>query len=386
MDASGVASPTERLVVSRRIMQVVLSLAPGGTERLVVQLARALHSRHPMTVCCLDEPGEWSKEIERVGIPVVTIGRRPGFRPDVAKRIADVGAAHGIDLVHCHHYSPFIYATMSCWWRSVPVIFTEHGRTSDAPASRKRRLANQLFGRIPARIFAVSGDLKQHMVREGFDASRIGVIYNGIEREPSFDDGARARARAIIGAKPSDLVIGAVGRLDPVKNLGTLLEALRQLTDRFPSARVVFIGDGPTRESLVRQAGELNLGPHVAFLGYRSDVRALLPGLDVYANTSIFEGVSLTILEAMATGLPVVATRVGGTPEVVVDGESGLLVPTRDPGALAVALEGALGNPGLRTRLGASARSRVERLFLLDRMIADYASVYEETMVQSCVA
>src|SRR4029450_12495141 len=181
VEAAGPESSGQSLVVSPRVMQVVLSLTPGGTERLVVELSCRLHGTHEMTVCCLDEPGAWAGEVERVGIPVVTIGRRPGFRPDVGKRIAQVAAAHRIDLLHCHHYSPFIYGTMSRWWRSRPVIFSEHGRTSDAPASRKRRLANQLFGRVPDRIFAVSCDLKAHMVREGFDASRIDVIYNGID-------------------------------------------------------------------------------------------------------------------------------------------------------------------------------------------------------------
>jgi glycosyltransferase involved in cell wall biosynthesis len=367
-------------------MQVVLSLTPGGTERLVIELSRGLHRTHAMIVCCLDERGAWAQELEHEGVPVVTIGRRPGFRPDVGKRIAQLAAAQQIDLLHCHHYSPFIYGSMSRWWRSRPVIFTEHGRTSDAPASRKRRLANQLFGRIPERIFAVSRDLKAHMVREGFDASRIDVIYNGIEPGRAADEVSRARARAFLGSGPGELLIGAVGRLDPVKDLGTLLEALTHLGSRFAAARVVFIGDGAAREQLERRASELNVTSRVTFLGYRQDIRTLLPGLDVYANTSVFEGVSLTILEAMATGLPVVATRVGGTPEVVVDGESGLLVPARDPRALANALDAVLSDNALRRRLGGGARARVEQQFSLARMISDYASVYEETVGQTCVA
>jgi len=366
-------------------MQVVLSLTPGGTERLVVELSRRLHATHGMTVCCLDEPGAWADEVARVGIPVVTIGRPPGFRPDMAKRIAEVAAAHRIDLLHCHHYSPFIYGTMSRWWHGRPVIFTEHGRTSDAPPSRKRRLANRLFGRIPARTFAVSCDLKEHMVREGFDAARIDVIYNGIEPGEVVNDDSRERARALLGISAGELVIGAVGRLDPVKSLDTLFEAVEHLRSRHPAARVVVIGDGPARETLERRVSELDVAARVTFLGYRSDIRELLPALDVYANTSVFEGVSLTILEAMATGLAVVATRVGGTPEVVVDGECGLLVPARDPRALAAALDAVLSSDSTRRRLGACARARVERQFSIDRMVADYASVYSE-MVQACVA
>jgi L-malate glycosyltransferase len=372
--------------MTRRVMQVVLSLQPGGTERLVVELSRRLHGSHAMPVCCLDEAGAWATELEREGIPVVSIGRGPGFRPEIGQRIARVATEHGIDLLHCHHYSPFIYGTIARARRSLSMVFTEHGRLSDAPPSRKRWLANQVFGRIPARIFAVSGDLRRHMVAEGFDPSRIGVIYNGIELRAAADESSRIRARELLGAVPGERLIGAVGRLDPVKDLGTLLEALHQIATIVPSARVVFIGDGPCRAELEARTAQLNLASRVTFLGYRNDVRELLPGLDVYANTSIFEGVSLTILEAMATALPVLATRVGGTPEVVEDGTSGVLVSARDSKAVATALEALLASDVTRSRLGLAARSRVGQQFTIERMVADYAAVYNGRETDACVA
>ena len=189
----------------------------------------------------------------------------------------------------------------------------------------------------------------------------------------------------LLGAVAGERLIGAVGRLDPVKDLGTLLEALHQIATTIPSARVVFIGDGPCRAELEARTAQLNLASRVTFMGYRRDVRDLLPGLDVFANTSIFEGVSLTILEAMATALPVLATRVGGTPEVVEDGRPvswcRLAIRRRRRGS-----EALLGSDVTRSRLGLAARSRVEQQFTIERMVADYAAVYDGRETDACVA
>ena len=173
------------------------------------------------------------------------------------------------------------------------------------------------------------------MVSEGFPARSIEVLYNGIELGPRPRPADRSAMRASIGVPADALVIGTVARLDPVKNLGTLLEARAILGGRFPSARVVIAGDGPERQGLVDRAHALGIGEVTHFTGYRTDVRALMAAFDVFVNCSTYEGVSLTILEAMATGLPVVAGDVGGNPEVVVNQETGFLVGER-PHAFAV--------------------------------------------------
>lgn len=364
-----------------RVLQVVLSLSPGGTERLVVELATRLHPAYPMTVCCLDEPGSWADELERQGIPVFCLGRRPGFSPSLGHRIAQLANRFNVRVLHCHHYSPFVYGALARVWRQVGIIYTEHGRLSDAPPSKKRWVVNQLLGRVPDEIVSVSEDLRQCMVAEGFADRRVRVITNGIQVRPLPALSDRLAARAEFGASEGEFVIGAIGRLDPVKDLATLVRSFAELRQAI-RARLVFIGDGPERAALVDRVAQAGLSDDVLFMGYRPDVPALLPGLDAYVNSSVFEGISLTILEAMAARVPLVATRVGGTPEIVSDGQTGWLVPARSPSEMTAALRRILEDPATARSVAAGGRQRVEREFSIEQMVGQYAAIYDRFEVR----
>jgi L-malate glycosyltransferase len=354
---------------------VVLSLHPGGTERLVLELATRLDSDMSMRVCCLDDAGTWASALENRGVAVDALRRAPGFRPGLGRAIARIASHHEATVIHAHHYSPFVYACLAHLWRPrASVVFTEHGRLSDAPPSARRRAANRLLAKVPRRVFAVSGDLKQHLMGEGFRSDAVDVVYNGIDVGALPDVNARAHAREVLGASHDIIVIGTVARLDPVKDIGTLLRAAAHVV-AIMSAMIVVIGDGPERSRLETLAVELGLEAHVLFLGHRDDARALLAGFDIYVNSSISEGVSLTILEAMAAGLPIVATRVGGTPEVV-DETCGHLVPARTTEPLSSALVDLAQQAHVRRELGRAGRQRVEARFTLDRMVAAYRDVY----------
>lgn len=372
--------------MSSRVLQVVLSLAPGGTERLAIELSKRLHARHGMAVCCLDEIGAWASELMDLGIPVTALARGEGFRPDVGRRIAAIAREQDADVLHCHHYSPFVYGAVARAWRPLRLVFTEHGRSHDGPPSWKRRLANQIVGRVDASVHAVSQDLKRHMVAEGFAADRIHVVYNGVDVGPLPTPRQRESARAALGLALDQPVIGAVGRLDSVKDLPTLVAAFQIVLSSHPSAKLVLIGDGPERSRLEKAIMAEGLRDCVALAGYRADARALLAALDVYVNCSIFEGVSLTILEAMAAGVPVIATRVGGTPEVVQDGVTGRLVPARQPVVLAETLKAVLTDTARAHSIATCGRAQVEERFSLARMVRTYAAIYEGRVSQPCVA
>jgi glycosyltransferase involved in cell wall biosynthesis len=355
----------------------VLSLNPGGTERLVVELASRLHAKVPMAICCLDESGLWAAGLGEHGIAVSALGRRTGFRPALGRAVARAASRHSATLIHAHHYSPFVYGAIARLWRpSTRLIFTEHGRLSDAGPSSRRRVANRLLRLAPDRVFAVSAELKTHLVAEGLAAKSIGVIYNGIDPAggPSVAD--RARIRQMLGVGDDVLTIGTVARLDPVKDLGTLIESVSHLAAE-RRVRLVIIGDGTELPRLKQIAAARGVSNDVTFAGHRDDARRWLAGFDVFANSSTSEGVSLTILEAMAAGLPVVATAVGGTPEVV-DASSGCLVAPRDAVALAGAIRSLARDPARRAALGHAGRRRVETHFTLDRMVEDYRRVYEQ--------
>ncbi len=362
-------------------MQVVLSLDPGGTERLAIELVRRLSDRYRMVVCCLDEPGGWATELTAHGVPVEALRRPSGFQPSLGSRIAALADAHQVSVLHCHHYSPFVYGTLARLRRpGLGLIYTEHGRLSDDPPTLKRRLANTVLSRLAGPTFCVSAGLREHVCAEGFPPAKVGVIHNGISVGPPPGDEARAAARAALGLDPSALVVGTAARLDPVKDLGSLVAALAQVRQSRPDATLVIVGEGPERGAIEAAVQAHGLTGAVWLTGYRADVRTLLPAFDVYVNCSVSEGVSLTILEAMAARLPVVATGVGGTPEVVRDGETGMLIPARDPSTLAAALLALAADPALRRRLGDGGRDRVEQAFTIERMVDAYAGQYDRLL------
>ena len=371
-------------MVPVRVVQVVLSLRPGGTERLVIELIRRTRGACQSIVCCLDDEGEWAAELIGDGVPVVALARQPGFRPSLGWRIASVIRAHGpMVVLHCHQYTPFVYGAVAAALTGAGLVFTEHGRLSDARPSLKRRLVNPLLGRVRGAMFAVSDHLREHMLAEGLPARRVSVIRNGVDPGIEPTPELRCAARATLDLPGAAFVIGTAARLDPVKDLGTLLAAFDGLRRVQPAARLVIFGDGPDRDALRRQTATLGLGDCVTFAGHRPDVRALLPACDVFANSSISEGISLTILEAMAAGLPVVATAVGGTPEVVTDARTGLLVPARDPTRLCGALTELAMDTGRRKAFGTAGRRRVLQHFTIDRMVADYLAQYERAIQQA---
>jgi glycosyltransferase involved in cell wall biosynthesis len=357
------------------VLQVVLSLNPGGTERLVVELVKRLRPELSMAVCCLDEEGTWGEGLRHDDVSVVALRRREGFRPQLGRAIARAAAQHRARVIHCHHYSPFVYASIARLWAPhLKIVFTEHGRLSDAGPSPKRRTANRVLAHAPRTVVTVSSELKQHLVAEGFPTDKVNVIYNGIDVGPLPDAAERARVRQQLGVDERTIVIGTVARLDPVKDLQTLVRAVGAPQAHRPVMLLV-IGDGPERARIEATATEAGVATSVRFLGHRDDARDVLAGCDVYANSSISEGISLTILEAMAAGLPVIATQVGGTPEIV-DASCGRLVPARDPESLAATLSELAVNASLRSTLGRAARARVEQQFTLDRMIAEYRDAY----------
>jgi glycosyltransferase involved in cell wall biosynthesis len=359
---------------------VVLSLNPGGTERLVVELSERLHDEMPTAVCCLDEEGAWAADLDARGIRVTALRRRPGFHPSLGGALARVAREHRATVIHAHHYSSFVYASLARLWRpDLRLVFTEHGRLSDAPPSRKRRLVNRVLAHAPHAVFTVSKDLKRHLVAEGFSAAQIGVIYNGIDLAGTQPASSRTSVRRSLGVSDDEFVIGTVARLDPVKDLGTLIRATAALPDALRPILLV-VGDGPERASLEAEAARSGRAERVRFLGHREDARTLLAGCDVYVNSSISEGISLTILEAMAAGLPVVATRVGGTPEVLADG-SGVLVAPRESLSIAGALSGLASDIARRRGLGDLARQRAHARFALDRMVREYAGAYGDRRV-----
>lgn len=348
-----------------RVAHVVLQLRTGGMEKVLAEFARhADRDRHDLHFVCLGESGAVADEITALGWPVTVLDKPRGFRPRYMLRLARLFSRLGTDVVHSHNNAPLLYSAAAARMACVPALLqTRHGL--EGGTTRRHRTAFRLATLLARRVVCVSEDLMRVSAAEGISGRRLTVIRNGI-------DTARF---GYLGPAPGGPV-AMVGRLVPAKGVDHLLRATARVVRRLPAFRLEIAGDGDARPGLESLSRELGLEGHVRFLGTVSDVPGLLARSAAVVLPSLGEGISLTLLEAMARGLPVVATRVGGNAEVVEDGVTGCLVPPADPPALADALL-EFGTVTDRTRAaGRAGRARVERLFDVRRMVDEYESLY----------
>ncbi len=368
---------------SGTICQVLHSLHVGGAEVLAARLARRLGDRYRFVFVCLDELGELGGQLRAEGFPVHVLGRRPGLDWRLALRLAGLLRRERVGVLHAHQYTPFFYAAAARQFgRPVPVLFTEHGRHFPDFPRPKRVLANRLLLGRRDRVVGVGRAVCDALVRnEGIPAERVGLVYNGIDlgrfaAGPSL----RAPVRRELGLGADDLVILQVARLDYLKDHATAVRAFGRVALRRPEARLVLVGEGPEGPKIHELVGRAGLADRVLFLGLRHDVPRLLAAADVFLLTSVSEGIPLTLIEAMAAGLPVVATRVGGVGEVVEDGTTGLLAPAGDDAALARHRLRLACAPGEARGMGRLGRARAEALFSEEAMHARYADLYREML------
>jgi len=363
------------------ICQLLHGLRVGGAEVLSARLARQLAGSYRFLFVCLDELGTLGLELREEGFPVWVLERKPGLDWDLPRRLADLWRRHRVDLVHAHQYTPFFYALLARFlYRRPPVLFTEHGRHYPDYPRRKRILANRVLLQRRDRVVGVGQAVRQALIaNEGIPAERIAVLYNGIDLTSFSSDAAGGLAvRQELGLSPQDLVIVQVARLDYLKDHATAIRALERVVQQRPEARLLLVGEGPQREAIQEWVRLRGLEGQVRLLGLRSDIPRLLSASDLFMLTSISEGIPLTIIEAMAAGLPVVATRVGGVPEMVDDGDTGLLVSAGDDRALAESILRLADVPALRNEMGERGRSRSLTRFSADTMHAAYARHYQE--------
>jgi glycosyltransferase involved in cell wall biosynthesis len=361
------------------VAYVAHTLNPGGTERLVADMARAFAREFDIRIVCLDEPGTWAEDLRSEGIPVHCVWRQPGFDPAVPLRLAGLFRRWGTRLVHAHQCTPWFYAALSRLRYSAPrLLFEEHGRFYPESDHLLRRVVNRhLISRLTHEFVAVSADVRRRLARyEGVPGHRINVVYNGTADAPRLDASERARLRRDLGLESSDIVVGLIGRLDPIKNPVLLLRSVAELTKSGVPVRLLIAGDGPLRSDIERAVVDLRLGDAVQMLGFRNDTRRLMQILDVYALPSFSEGTSMALLEAMSAGVPAVATAVGGTPEILEYGVTGWLVPSDDLAALTDAIREAAIRPDIRAGRAAAARKRYEGKYTAKHMLDRYRDIY----------
>jgi glycosyltransferase involved in cell wall biosynthesis len=357
------------------VVLVTQSLGWGGLERVVLDLARGLdRARWRPLVYSLSPQIPMAEAFEACGVPVKVVEQH-GLDLGLPRRLARALRADRAGLVHAHNFGRFFYAGPAARLARAPALYTEHSNTRRD--ERALWLTQRRLSRWAGVVAAVSSQVRRGLVADqGLPAEKVWVVPNGIDPEPYAAAAVEREAvRAELGLPAEALVVGSVARLAPIKNQELLLAALALR----PEAWLVLAGDGPRRSALEALAGELGVASRVRFLGLRRDVPRVLAACDLFSLSSHSEGLPIAVLEAMAAGLPVVATRVGGLPDAVTDGRTGRLTPPGDAAALAAAW-GELLAPERRRALGQAGQAVLRERFSLAAMVAAYDGIYRQLL------
>jgi glycosyltransferase involved in cell wall biosynthesis len=360
------------------------NLGIGGTELNAVRTAEALDpARVRLSVALLGADGELRERYERLGIAIhrFPIGTLRGRRTlTEGRRFVRLLRSERIDVVHCHDMYSNVFGSVAGRLAGVGAVIVSR-RWSNTLPDPALRAANGIAYRVGHRVLANSQAVATSLQNdEGVSPRRIVVVPNFVEAgafETPGED-AIAAGRATLGVHPGEIVIGIVARLARVKDHATLLRAFRVVREQHPSARLVLVGDGPERAALEALAGELGVAPALTFAGTRPHRPNLHHLFDVSVLSSLSEGFPNSVVEAMAAARPIVATRVGGTPDAIADGITGILVPPGDPAALAAGIAGMLERREDAARMGLAAREAARTSYSQAAVLGRLLSLYEE--------
>ena len=366
-----------------RVLHLVFWLRPGGMEHGVVKIVNGLDPAVVSSaICSTTAANPQMRSVVRAHVPVLELTRREeGNDPRVLAGIYRVIRRYRPHVLHTHAWGTLIEGLLAGRLARVPaIVHGEHGTLQLKP--RQLRVQRWAWARVD-QLLSVSSRLAQRMSNEvGLPLDRIRVIRNGVNLTRFRTAQPRPAPTAFGFPDDGSVVIGAVGRLVPVKDHAGFIDAIAILRSRGRRAVAVIAGDGPLRPELEARIARLGLQGVVRLLGHRADVETVLAGLDIFVQSSTSEGMSNTILEAMAAGLPVVTTAVGGADEMVVDRETGILVVPGSPLRLADAVDPLITANALREVMGNAARLRAHNEFSLEGMIAAYQTFYCDLMQQ----
>lgn len=358
-----------------RVMHVMYALQPGGMEFGVVKLANGLDPARVRSSICSTRPavGNMTSYVA-AAVPVFELERRDGNDPALIWRLFRLFRRERPDVVHTHAWGTLVEGLVAARMAQVPfVVHGEHGTLQ--LRGYQARVQRLVWGRT-TRVLSVSKKLAERMAAQtGFPPARITTIQNGVDVS-RFSPALRDAARVELGLPPGTLAIGTAGRLVPVKDHANLIDALALVRNRGGAFTALIAGEGPLRAETEARIAERGLVGQVRLLGQRTDIERVFAALDVFVLPSSSEGLSNTILEAMASGAPVVATNVGGAEELVDERRTGLLVPRQDPDALASAIQWMEADAIRRRDMGIAARAKAETAFSLDRMLKAYDALY----------
>ena len=361
----------------------------GGPERQMLGLAMHLPRRFRTSVLCFRDHQSavpFVEQLAAAGIEAEMLRHaNPRFLAVLAGIVAELRKWHADALV-CHGYKADLLGWMAARRVGIPVISVSRGWTGHTWKVRLNEALDRRILRHMDRVVCVSEGQSSKVQRAGISADRIRVIRNAIDLSRFRKDSQRGGALHGLFKDPLEQIVIAAGRLSPEKGFDHLVQAARLVTIKSPSTGFVLVGKGPDREKLEQQVRAAGLADRFVFAGFRSDVDELIRSAAILAQSSLTEGLPNVVLEACAAGVPVVATDVGGTREVVTEGENGHLIPSGDPRVMATRLLDLLGDPARRQEMGDRGRDKVAREFSFAQQSTRYEALFEEVLAAHGVA
>jgi glycosyltransferase involved in cell wall biosynthesis len=363
------------------VLHVITAFDRGGAEHHLADLIR--HQRDcgmQVALAFLRGRGSSSSAVQSLGVKVQPLALRFYGDPRPLIRLRRLIKHGAFDLIHAHMPPAELYARLALLGvdaRRVPMLITKHNdeRFYDGPG---QRAMCRWVSRRASAVIAISDAVHRYMAGEGIDPKKLRTIHYGMDATPFAEarDELRTAVRRRWGVTADELVIGFAGRFVPQKSIDTLLRGFALFVKRLTvRARLALVGRGPLEASLRRLGYELGITDKIIWAGFHDDMRGVMCAFDIFAITSVHEGFGLVLLEAMASARPVVATRAGAIPEILADGETGLLAPSLDAQAVSAALEKMI-DPALRARFGEAGRARVVREFTLEKMCRETDALY----------
>lgn len=370
------------------LAHIIGFLGVGGMELGVLRQSNALCRRgFKVSIIYLDEKQPEAEALLDPEVNTIRVRKTPGIDWKIILRLAQHLRTQQVDIVHTHNWTTYLYGVLAARVSRVPIIIHgEHGRDTETQDTHwKRILVRRLLARMCHHLTAVSTDIQFMMLRTWRLAPhKVSFLPNGVDLQKYRPPKNRSVAKARIGLRNDAPVIGTIiGTFRPIKGLPCILHAMSAVCRNYPTAQLVIVGDGDSRKDMLLLTRKLGIGHRVHFLGKRTNIPEILGAMDVYVNASLYEGMSNTILEALACGVPVVATAVGGTPKLLRDGKYGILVPPHAPEEISRAICRLLATPELRHKYAVHGRQLIEMHHSFELMIQNYERLYRRLFAMS---
>ena len=373
---------------SRKLLFINSSLGMGGIETLLLELCRDMKESgcYEPGICIFETEGVLQDEYEALGVPVHIIPKQNGLDYSLPLKIRKLIRQESYDLVHVHNQMSWLYGGSGAILARRPLVYTEHTSLEKFSPAQQRKLKTVLswIGRKTLQVTTVAKHLIPSLEKDlGIPSERITNIYNGIDPTPYRIEVDRAQKLKELGLPEDSKVVGIVASLTEAKDHVTLLRAFSRVLESVPAAQLLVAGQGPLKDQIIAETESLGIEEHVHFLGVRRDIPELLQLFDIFTLSSLIEGLPISLLEAMASSCPIVATRIPGVDELV-DENSGILVPHSNPEELAAALSRVLLDDELARDLGNGGRQRILDEFSFEGMIQAYISCYDRALGGPC--